>query len=492
MSNTVITAATYSVEDNKLRLYVSARLDDDLYRRVKNQGFKWAPKQELFVAPSWSPDREDFCVELAGDIEPEEMTLVERAELKAMRLDALAEKRAGQAGAFAAAAHRISERFASGQPILIGHHSERKARKDKAQMEREMQKAVDAHNAVDYWRYRATGVERHANRKADSGVRARRIKTLLAEMRDFQRKLNHANKCLELWTAIDATEDQEKREKMTRYYIGAANIAPHYRGKSLYSLLEDNEVTVNDAIERCIQFHTAQAQNPYTFRWINHLLNRLAYERDEMGDVPRYEGELTPVILQTFAREQGADKPKASPITDGFALESAVPLPLHLGEGKRIELTTDEWRELMKSVGHAVVIKTRKKSTTKTVPLINPSKEDAEKLQALWNSDARKTKYGSGSETTEMTQQKYSTFSGGSYTPYETITLDQYGRKIWNSMNAAKKGLTATYRVRVGHGGKLYSADRVIILSDKPRKPLPFDLDALVEASQQATEEATA
>jgi hypothetical protein len=52
--------ATYSPEDNKLRLYPACRLDQDEYNRVKAAGFKWAPKQELFVAPIWTPEREDL------------------------------------------------------------------------------------------------------------------------------------------------------------------------------------------------------------------------------------------------------------------------------------------------------------------------------------------------------------------------------------------------------------------------------------------------
>ena len=49
--------ATYSPEDNKLRLYPLSRLPKELYERVRAAGFIWAPKQELFVAPAWTPDR---------------------------------------------------------------------------------------------------------------------------------------------------------------------------------------------------------------------------------------------------------------------------------------------------------------------------------------------------------------------------------------------------------------------------------------------------
>jgi hypothetical protein len=62
----ILIDATYSAEDNKLRLYASERLDQELFERVKVAGFKWAPKQELFVAPKWTPSREDLCIELAG------------------------------------------------------------------------------------------------------------------------------------------------------------------------------------------------------------------------------------------------------------------------------------------------------------------------------------------------------------------------------------------------------------------------------------------
>ena len=70
---------TYSAEDNKLRLYADGRLDAETYAEVKAAGFQWAPKQELFVAPSWSPAREDLLLELCEEIEDEDYSATERA-----------------------------------------------------------------------------------------------------------------------------------------------------------------------------------------------------------------------------------------------------------------------------------------------------------------------------------------------------------------------------------------------------------------------------
>jgi hypothetical protein len=77
--------ATYSPEDNNLRLYSSTRLGREVYARVRGAGFIYAPKQELFVAPMWTPEREDFLIELCGEIDDENTSLVERAEERADR-----------------------------------------------------------------------------------------------------------------------------------------------------------------------------------------------------------------------------------------------------------------------------------------------------------------------------------------------------------------------------------------------------------------------
>ena len=338
--------ATYSPEDNKIRLYASERLDAETFAEVKDTGFKWAPRQELFVAPKWSTKREDLAIKLAGSIEPEEMTLAERAEMKAERLEGLAHKRAAEAGAYQRRASEISERFAMGQPILVGHHSERKARKDAEKMKAAASKATAAHDAVGYWLYRADGVERHANYKNDPRTRARRIKTLLADLRSFQRDLNAMRKRLAMWKACTTTE-------LIKAMLGSA-----HGGINLYYAVEKGEVTPEDARKGSIARLESILDGDYYPRNIAHLLNRLGSERELLGGVPRYEGDLTPVILQGFLRAHGADKPKADRVDDDlFTVVSPVDLPAHIGDGESLEMSADEWRDLMQDCGYTVADK---------------------------------------------------------------------------------------------------------------------------------------
>jgi hypothetical protein len=55
--------------------------------------------------------------------------------------------------------HQISERFAGGQPILVGHHSEGRARRDQARMHGLMDRALAEDRSADYWERRARAVE---------------------------------------------------------------------------------------------------------------------------------------------------------------------------------------------------------------------------------------------------------------------------------------------------------------------------------------------
>lgn len=332
--------ATYSPEDNKLRLYADQRLDQETFEKVKAAGFRWAPKQELFVAPKWTCQREDLAIELAGEIEPEQMTLAERAQFKAERLEGLATKRAGEASAYQRRASEIAEQFSYGQPILVGHHSENKARKAKERMNSAQSNAVKAHEMSSYWLYRAEGVERHANYKNAPRVRARRIKTLLAELRDLQRRLNGAHKAVALFEAA----------KEPKAIVAAMNGLSSYE---LWSKVDSGEVSAEDAREQLIQAYQNTIDSPNLARWINHTLHRLSYERELLGEVPRFEGEITPTVLQMFVREHGADKPKGKQVdADLFTVECDAPLPAHIGDGPTIELSSDEWRDLMQSCGY--------------------------------------------------------------------------------------------------------------------------------------------
>lgn len=425
------------------------------------------------------------------------MTLAERAAIKAERLDGLAHKRHAEANAFARRADDLSQAFAMGQPILVGHHSERRARKTQERMHSAMTASNKAERASNYWLYRASGVEHFANRKSDPRVRANRIKTLLAELRDLQRGINAAHAALALWT--QCTTDQQ-----IRHLLGTMESRKIWSSYDLYDKVDKGEVAPADARQSCIDGATLAANGPNRRRWIEHVLNRLAFERSMLGDVERYDGALTPVLLQAFAREHGAESPKCTMPQPGcFRLESPVPLPAHIAPDTSLTLNDDGWRDLMQASGYIVPEKKARRVSNRpdAVPLINPSQKQAEQLQTIWNLRmvaACKDKHATPkpAQVRLATQDVYSANSKGDYAPFKTIEIDTAGRRVqieWRNRQQVRSG-DPVARIRISTiGSEFYKPDSVVTITDKPTKPLPINLNALeADARQAAGEEAAA
>ncbi len=273
-------SATYSPEDNKLRLYPFERLDKETYERVLAAGFSWAPKQELFVAPAWTPQRADLLVELCGDIGDEDMSLVERAEDRAERFGEYSENRASEAEAGRAAVDRLTQGIPLGQPILVGHHSERRARKDAERIEAGMRKAIRAWETSEYWRRRAAGALRAAKYKERPDVRHRRIKRLESDLRREQKRVKQSTSFSAMWAREGLT--LERATALSNYDHVTVKRDGDTFGFSLYSLLSRGELAAAEAAAIAIDHHARVVA--HASRWSSHLENRIAYERTMLGE----------------------------------------------------------------------------------------------------------------------------------------------------------------------------------------------------------------
>jgi len=282
--------ATYSPGDNKLRLYPAARLSEAEYNRVKAHGFKWAPKQGIFVAPMWTPERADLLTEMCDDIGDEDKSLSERADERAERFEEYSEKRAGEARATRRAVSAITEHIPFGQPILIGHHSEKHARRDAERIESGMRKAVKAWETSQYWESRAARAVAHAEYKELPAVRARRIKTIEADKRKQEKYIADAEKWLKAWNTPGLTLEKARaiagycHLTVTRKNADGSD-ADNFGGWSAYNVLQpDGEryqrcpaMTVADCVAAANRAYPATIE--HCRRWVEHYDFRLAYER---------------------------------------------------------------------------------------------------------------------------------------------------------------------------------------------------------------------
>ncbi len=192
--------ATINLEDGQIRFWPAERLPKDEYNEVRSIGLRWKRGEQCFMGP-WSPRKVDFLAEKFGITELDE---------DGTDLIALAERRAEYYSGYSDnAARRSDERHEAskaavagiplGQPILVGHHSERAHRNAIKRAQDNATKAYVERQRSEYWKHRAERAVKAQEYKQRPGVISRRIDKLEAQLRKHQRNLDK-----ERWLVVDA------------------------------------------------------------------------------------------------------------------------------------------------------------------------------------------------------------------------------------------------------------------------------------------------
>ncbi|MEV6840809.1 DUF3560 domain-containing protein [Streptomyces sp. NPDC051133] len=148
------------------------------------------------------------------------------AEREAARVDAAEQRadrftdRAGRAAASSQSARdasdRIGERFWMGQPILVGHHSEGRARRDQERMHNAMRKSIAEGERAGYWASRAAAADAYEQYRKNPGRTLRRIEKLEAERRGVLRErdgVDDKGRTADVWRREPS---EARREELTR------------------------------------------------------------------------------------------------------------------------------------------------------------------------------------------------------------------------------------------------------------------------------------
>ncbi|MDX2540150.1 DUF3560 domain-containing protein [Streptomyces scabiei] len=178
------------------------------YGRTQRQLFRWSRNLDCWYLPhsrdhaTYTPSLEllaqrlrdaGFEVTLTIDnadrrpFAEAEKEREEKAEGRAERFGGYAASAARNSEAAWKSSHEISERFAGGQPILVGHHSEGRARRDHARMDDTMRKSIGERDRADHWTGRAQAAANYERFKKDPGRTLRRLDKLRADLRAVEK-----------------------------------------------------------------------------------------------------------------------------------------------------------------------------------------------------------------------------------------------------------------------------------------------------------------
>lgn len=293
----------------------------------------------------------------------------------------------------------------------------------------------------------------------------------------------------------------------------------YHRGFSPYELLTNKgRYGSFDGFERLTPRHVAELylehvgdpsdSDDYGRRWERHYQLRLDFERAMLGEeggaatdaeiIPggfifmrgemgRWLAEEAPrgwCQIHRVHKSRSTGKPSSVEVMGvygrhlaGDAREALVKIDIErFGADRYRAPTAEELAAFNDSQKAAKKAKAKAKATKPQAPqLINPTPDTAELLQAMLNDLERDER--THSKTINSTQAAYSSQSKGSYADAETISIGEKGRPMRNYCTGGENEDSqrfCVFKVRTYTGGG--KAKRVVIITDKPQKPLPFDL----------------
>ena len=203
-------------------ILTGSRKGDGVFEIVRHHGFWFSRHVEgLYIrrsqdkeADMWRINRAAEALRAAGhevtvEIKEEvrrtfaeaEAAREERADDRVERFSDRADRAVASADARRATADQISKRFEFGQPILVGHHSEGRARRDAARIDTNMRKSFEERDRAGYWANRAEASEGYAQHRNDPHRTLRRLERLRADLRQQERHLAEAVE--KGWSSVD-------------------------------------------------------------------------------------------------------------------------------------------------------------------------------------------------------------------------------------------------------------------------------------------------
>lgn len=534
--------ATYSPEDNKLRLYIG-RVPREEYLKLKAEGWKALHKQREaghgdFVA-TWTPDREDtalsYCEE-GEDIGDEDYSPEERAADRAERFSGYRDKRASEAG-------ESADTFEAG-PSAFGHQNRHRAERQAARHDRHRGRALTQWAKAEYWQERTAGVIAHALHKSSPETRRGRILTLEAEQRKHEKSREEFAKRYRGWESVltlDGADellplegDRKEWKPAQRLAYALANSGScwtHFyhptceaanekareiwkHGFSTYDLLTNTEF-IGQPFERLTPRQVAELwlskmRKPdctecHSYRWSQHYIMRLSYENamleNEGGKAADVEMEVGGWIGNHQIHK--VNKSNTTGRVVSVTLKCKGDRWGRTNEGYHFQAINIErmgqavYRAPTDAERQEFAIETKQRKAAEkakkppTGSLVNPTDADAERLQALWNAagqaahDRNASKYSEPfkpSDVLRMTQAQYSQNSGGSYSPCETAEVSE--KLTIRSRRGGGRVCVFKIRTASASNSQWNSARRVIILTDKPQKPIPWEAVEKARAKQ--------
>ena len=207
--------AVYNADTGWISVKFDRKPSREVLESLRKAGFRWRPRSKVWTA-KWSFEREKVAENIAGKVE-----VIEREidyERKAEYYRKKGEKLMRDAKEYLDKAYQLMKAIPPGQPILIGHHSERSHRSDLRKIDNWLKKGYELKKEAEKYLKKAEEYEKIASQGEDPVKIKSRIERLEAEERRLLRELELINIEKKLGKSLREfgiyTQDEERIKKM--------------------------------------------------------------------------------------------------------------------------------------------------------------------------------------------------------------------------------------------------------------------------------------
>jgi len=177
--------ATYNKATGWMRISFPEKPSEEVRSGMKSQGFRYRPRSKTWAA-KWTPERQEHAEGLVGKMT--EVNIKPNWAKKAERAAGLAQKHDARSDEAYDRAHKKLDAIPFGQPILVGHHSEKRHRSDLRKINRLEKKGREESEIAEKYQRRAERYGKKATGESPVTIH-NRIKKLEADKRKMEREL---------------------------------------------------------------------------------------------------------------------------------------------------------------------------------------------------------------------------------------------------------------------------------------------------------------
>lgn len=309
-------------------MHGTSKSDTATTAALKENGFKWSSNLGAWYLPrTWGePTRElrvralesklgDQITVKRGDLaktgtaEQRVAAKMERTGQLAEHHAAKAEKLSGEASAQFGKADRISSHIPMGQPILVGHHSESRHRRDLGKIDTAMRKGSEAHSGSKEAAARASAAEHRAATYDNPVIVQRRLDRNEAQLRSLERKIQGTGKAIHGEDTAASGQHAERLKAMHADLAGTVardrQVLEQHRAAGT-PVHDKSTVAAGDFVRIRGQLHMVEKANPKTVTIKSHGLT-LKYPYGEVTKHAKADALLSTMTADTL--KQLRDRP---------------------------------------------------------------------------------------------------------------------------------------------------------------------------------------